>query len=398
MDFLRNSQISGSSNFQLFGNSENSNYEYNQNVNNNINIKSSFNLLDDLIESLNKNISDSVMDLTKCFICLSPTNDPLSCPKCNNFACKRCLEAYFGDYSTKKCPLCKQDIKFNELKGNQIIGEIENILNKDDTKKNKIDELSNLIKEKKMMWENQGNTLNNLIERIFVYQKNVLQYKKEFESFFLQWKNVIEKAFQDYEIKIQELINSLLSYNNNAKQSIIKCDEIDKKNKNNFYSNQNIKVLINEVLSMERKHFNEEKNNETENFLLEPIKIIPSISYNLINDLNISKDDFKYSSISKKSNHEKIGNYLMKFIFGKGNKYSSLVEFEFTLNDKKNATYFITQKKSINSKFIEMIPMKLKKNEGKTYTYECNVNFDEFEKSNEKIKMETILMSFGIDK
>ena len=168
MDFLRNSQISGSSNFQLFGNSENSNYEYNQNVNNNINIKSSFNLLDDLIESLNKNISDSVMDLTKCFICLSPTNDPLSCPKCNNFACKRCLEAYFGDYSTKKCPLCKQDIKFSELKGNQIIGEIENILNKDDTKKNKIDELSNLIKEKKMMWENQGNTLNNLIERIFV--------------------------------------------------------------------------------------------------------------------------------------------------------------------------------------------------------------------------------------
>ena len=47
--------------------------------------------------------------------------------------------------------------------------------------------------------------------------------------------------------KIQELIESIFSYNKDIKQSIIKYDEIDKKNKNNFYSNENIKVLINKI-------------------------------------------------------------------------------------------------------------------------------------------------------
>ena len=83
-----------------------------------------------------------------CFICLSPAQEPLSCPKCNNFGCKICLESYFRDDTTKPCPLCKQRINFNELKQNSVIKEIEEILNKDDTKKKKYDELANLILKK----------------------------------------------------------------------------------------------------------------------------------------------------------------------------------------------------------------------------------------------------------
>ena len=156
MDNLTISQISNN-NFELLGvstitNLEGDNYLDNEDKkynNNNINIKGSYNLLNELVNSLNKNISDSVMDLTKCFICLCPVNKPLTCPNCNNFACKKCLQTYFEGSYTKKCPLCKQEIKFNELKKHQIISEIEKIMNKDNTRIDKVNELSNLIKEKK---------------------------------------------------------------------------------------------------------------------------------------------------------------------------------------------------------------------------------------------------------
>ena len=35
-------------------------------------------------------MSESVLNLTRCFICLCPALDPLKCPECNNFACKKC--------------------------------------------------------------------------------------------------------------------------------------------------------------------------------------------------------------------------------------------------------------------------------------------------------------------
>ena len=140
MNFLRDSKICNV-NFQLPSNSKNENFKSN--------IKSSINLLDDILDSLDKDLSQSVIDLTKCFICLCQTDTPLSCPKCNNFACKKCLESYFNGVREKKCPLCKQNITLSSLKENEIVQEIQKIINKDDTKKNKVEELSRLIQEKK---------------------------------------------------------------------------------------------------------------------------------------------------------------------------------------------------------------------------------------------------------
>ena len=94
------------------------------------NIKSNYQLINEINDSINKSLSQSVLDLVNCFICLSPANEPLSCPKCNNFACKKCLEIYFGRNEEKKCPICKSIIQLSELKENKIIEEIENILNK----------------------------------------------------------------------------------------------------------------------------------------------------------------------------------------------------------------------------------------------------------------------------
>ena len=49
-------------------------------------------LINELEEPINKNLSQSVMDIANCFICLSQAINPLSCPKCYNFACELCFK------------------------------------------------------------------------------------------------------------------------------------------------------------------------------------------------------------------------------------------------------------------------------------------------------------------
>lgn len=99
-----------------------------------MNLKNSYNILNNLYDSISKDLSQSVRDLTNCFICLSPVVDPLSCPQCNNYACKECLKKYF-DNQSKDCPLCKGHVSFNDWKKNTIIDNIEKILNKNNEKK-----------------------------------------------------------------------------------------------------------------------------------------------------------------------------------------------------------------------------------------------------------------------
>ena len=148
----------------------------------------------DLQARLKKDITESVMNLTQCFICLSIADYPLSCPKCNNFACKECLEKYFGEENEKKCPLCNQLIKKNDLKKNKTIREIEKIIYKEDTKNNKIKELSKIVNEKKKkLWENQEQYLNNLINNVIQYQENMRKKRKKYELYIIKWKQQIDK-------------------------------------------------------------------------------------------------------------------------------------------------------------------------------------------------------------
>ena len=224
-------------------------------------------ILSNDIKSLLKNdLSESVMNLTQCFICLSPTNHPLSCPKCNNFACKKCFEDYFGEDNLKKCPLCKQEIKKKDLKRNKTIREIEKILNNEDSKTKKIKELTKLVNEKKKIWENQEGYLNYLIHKLLKYQDNIREYKKEYDSFFSSWKSIIDKVFEQFERKIKEILDLLikynLKYNNDLKSSIIRYNQMKEKSK---VSNKDINSLVNEILIMERNHFNEESKKRSKN-------------------------------------------------------------------------------------------------------------------------------------
>ncbi len=389
MDLVRNN------NFQIL----NSRLSLNNNNNRQENLRyeeeDSFSILKSLNESLNKDLSQSVLELVKCFICYNQAIDPKSCPKCNNFACSKCLEMYFGNQRAKKCPICKQKIELKELKKNDIIYRVEQILNKCESGKNKINELQNLIEEKKIVWEDQTKNINNILEKIFRYQESLQEYKREYELFFMNCQKVVEKTFEDYSKKTEELVNSLLCFNKLANESIVMYDNISKKNQNNYYNEKNIKSLVNELLNLERKHFNDKNNEETYKFLNTPIKIMPFINQYHIREMRINKNDImKFQKINTTGFNYKIGNYKLKYSFD--NEYNTKCEFSFTLKNKMNACFFVTQNKITQNGEQTVYPMKLINNENNIFNYECNISFDELMTDQNCCRIKTDIIVFDI--
>ena len=362
---------------------ENNRYEEEEN---------SFSLLKSLNESLNKDLSQSVLELVKCFICYNQVVDPLSCPKCNNFACKKCLEMYFGNQRGKKCPICKQNIEAKELKKNEIISKVEKILNK-------CERISCIIWRKKIIYgKNQAENITEILNRAFKYQESLEEYKKEYELFFLNCQKVIEKTFQDYLKKTEELVQSLLNFNKLADQSIIICDNIYKKNKDNYYNDKNIGDMINEIMNMERKHFNDKNFEETEKFLNTPIKILPSINQFHIKETIITRNDIlKFTKISKSGIHYKIGDFKIVYTFNIENGYKSICELSFSLKNKMNACFFVTQNKISKNGEQNVYPMKLTKNENNNFVYESVLPLEEFDEENQNsLKLKVDVLAFYI--
>ena len=371
MDYSTSSKISNESSFQLFGNSVN-----------NVPHQNTISILSSLTESLNRNLSESVFDFMKCFICLGKASQPLSCPKCNNFACKKCLQTYFNGEKTKSCPLCKQTINFDDMKESEVIKKIENILNRDTSKKDKFEKLIELIKEKTDLWKNENNSINSIIERILKYQEILHDYKKEYDLFFLNCQKAVEKTFNDFSKKIEELINSLLAQNKVGVESIQRYNNINKNYQNNI--NNDIKDIINEILSMERKHFNEINHNETESFSFLSFKIIPSLLNVKIRDIKLKSEDFdKYSAINIKGNCNKLGDYKIKYSFDFKNGFKALCQLSFTVKEDSNNYFLITQSR-IKKYKQKLFPMRLVENKNNQLHYECLIPFDEYNINNKE--------------
>ena len=348
-----------------------------------------------LLDLLNKNNAD-VLSLTKCFICLSPAIDPLSCPKCNNFGCKKCFKKYFGGCSTKKCPLCKQEIKYDKLAINNTINEIEEVLAKDETSVKKIIDLSFMVGEKTINKEKQKEKLNNIIYKLLAIEEKIKSYRKEYELFFTKCKEIIDKAFDEYERKIKEVFNSLFPFEK----------EFNKLNnsKNNKNDNQEkIKFLVNEILSSKRNEFNQKKNfkdkknnshlnnlsmkniKEVKKFISKPIIIIPDIYCYDIDIINIERNNIKQSTVKKKRYISFLGDFDIQYMFKIGNKYSSKCYLIFSPKNKNNITYFFFQKKIINKKCVDKVPMKLEIGDQNQCLYESIVDFDEFKDEDTKV-------------
>ena len=358
----------------------------------------------DLQARLKKDITESVMNLTQCFICLSIADYPLSCPKCNNFACKECLEKYFGEENEKKCPLCNQLIKKNDLKKNKTIREIEKIIYKEDTKNNKIKELSKIVNEKKKkLWENQEQYLNNLINNVIQYQENMRQYRKKYELYIIKWKQQIDKVFAQYEKKIEKLLDLLLQYRQKNSKDL--SESIKSKEK------KNINSLVNEIVLLDRNFFNEENKKQEINykykangllediikksneFFITPILIMPNISNYNIEILYIDQKEFKKGNINKKDYNVHIGNYKLQHIFDTQNY---LVKCKLLINNERDVSFFPIQKKILDEKFYEIIPMK--DISGLIdYNYEAEFDINEL-KNNSKItiRIETKVQIFSV--
>ena len=358
------------------------------------NLNNPFSLLNSFNESLNRDLSQSVFDLVKCFICYNQAVNPLSCPKCNNFACSKCLEMYFGNQRAKKCPLCKQNIELKELKKNEVISDVEKILNKVESKKNKIEELESLIKEKKNKWENQAHNINSILNRIFKYQETLTAYKKEYQIFLINCQDVVQKTFENYLKKTEEIINSLLTYNKLANDSIIIYNNMSKKKKDE----KNIKDLINEIVNMERKHFNNKNQSyeEITKFLNAPIKMIPVINQYFIKDITLTKKDInEYTKMTKTGFHFKIGNYQIVYTLNINDGYKIICEFSFKVKKGMNACFLVSQTKISKNLEQTLYPMQLVKHENNDFIYECYIPSEEYEFGPQNLlKLKTDVLAF----
>ena len=81
----------------------------------------------------------------------------------------------FNNATKKSCPLCKSLLSFEDWKINNIINNIEKILDKNNEKKNKVEDLSKLIEQKKKEWNKQTLNINSIIQKINLY-KNLLNH------------------------------------------------------------------------------------------------------------------------------------------------------------------------------------------------------------------------------
>jgi hypothetical protein len=301
------------------------------------------------------------------------------------------------------------------LKKKKIIKQLEKIMFKNDTRENKIKELSDLISDKNFEWNNEGN-INNMINKMVKYQDNLKEYRNEYEIFFINCKKILDETFDKYENKIKGIINSLISYNSNQsfdfKKRIIESIEKDKKRKKDSNDKDNVSFLVKEIISMEREHFNsEQKENkffspkydsslmnlikDYNEFLAKPPLIMPNISYYNVISIDLEKKDLNEEYIKKKGYNVHVGDFEIKFKFRQDNFYSSECKFYFKSN--KNSIYFVTQKKRmIDSKSFEIIPMKLNSNKN-VCTYSALIDLEEF-KNNSKatINMETKIQIFSL--
>jgi small-conductance mechanosensitive channel len=301
---------------------------------------------------------------------------------------------YFGNQRAKKCPLCKQNIELKELKKNEVISDVENILNKVESHKNKIEELELLIKEKKNSWENQANNINSILNRIFKYQDMLKAYKKEYQIFLVNCQDVVQNTFEKYLKKTEEITQNLLNYNKLASQSIIIYNNMSKRKKDE----KNIKDLINEIVNMERKHFNNknQSHDEITKFLNAPIKMIPIINQYYVKEITLTEKDIKeYTKISRKGIHYKIGDFQIVYTLNINEGYKVICEFSFKVKNGMNACFLASQTKTEKNSEQTLYPMQLVKHENNKFIYECYIPIDGYELGpNKWIKLKTDVLAF----
>ena len=156
------------------------------------------------------------------------------------------------------------------------------------------------------------------------------------------------------------------------------------------YFNQESKKHKDDV-RYHKNYFFEDLVTKSKEFFITPILMMPNISNYNIETLYISKKDFKKGSINKKDYNVHIGYYQIQHLFNIDD-YTSTCKL-YIKNDK-DVSLFPIQKKVIDSKFYEIIPMR-DNSDNTHYIFDAKVDFRELkEEDKPTIRIETKIQIF----
>lgn len=264
-----------------------------ENINENENNE---NIFDQINKTSKINLTRSVISLIDCFICFQPAENPLSCPKCHNFACGKCLLHYFNNQKNieKQCPYCRGKIKYNELIKLSIVSDLEKIIEQNEFIDNKkIDEMINNKKKSiNAKLEESKENIEKLKKSIENFEKN----KKEYINYLIECQKYTEKKLNDYSLSLHKFLDLKINYQKNIENILNQYEEIKKKTENNYYkTNENIRELINDVLTLEKGGIIPDNINIPNNFKFTPFIKIYRI--NSFNKIVIKESDFRSKNI-----------------------------------------------------------------------------------------------------
>ena len=234
-------------------------------------------------------INNNTQEITKCFICLNFSDDPVICRFCGNMACKKCFNRWIQD--NHKCGCCRKQMDKNDLISPPIIKNLNNYIKNLNEELNR--EICQIHKEKILFF---------CMKCLKKYCGKCLYFGSE-EAKKHQGHNIIDYA----DLKKSEyydIINEFDKYKNtkdNYNEAIVKNDIFKEEIKTIF---DNSKTTLKYFLKT------------IENKMQEKIDLVSKYS----NDLKLAKEDLDktYNDILINLNKlEKIDNKIENFDSGK---------------------------------------------------------------------------------
>ena len=214
-------------------------------------------------------LSNNILAIIKCYICLGKIKNPCMCPKCQKLTCEECIEKWLLE-KKNQCPHCRVNLNFNQLIHLSFMTDVANYIDKINTNK-KVEqnefcrkhEIQNLYycTDCKMplcsdcyMLEDKHK--KHKIKKIDdVYKTHLELIKTEKEGLDIE-ENTLRKYLKDISEKIIEI--------GNTKYKKIKEIEEFFKNIRNQIQTQSQEVITN---LLEKKQNIEDKLNEIQNYM-----------------------------------------------------------------------------------------------------------------------------------
>lgn len=248
----------------------------------------------------NKKVIEEFDDLIKCYICFSPSKNPVICRHCGNIACKTCFYKWINIHYN--CGCCRKYITKNDLISPPIIDKINEFLK----------DIQNKF-EKDLCLKHKEKYLFFCVNCSSKYCGKCLRINSE-ES-----KNHLGHKILDYpeitKSKYNDLINQLII----AKETDIKI-----KDNSNIYNNytlenkikyENVNIALNEFRNIIQDKYKDKNNliSEICKELFKTKKEISEISKNISDNLKkIENIEKPIENFDPKKNSEKLSNKLEK--------------------------------------------------------------------------------------